>query len=474
MQATNQTNLIIPKHLQPYVVEQNYDKYTDVDQRVWRHVLNRNYNFLKDVAHPAYVDGLRKTGISLDHIPRVEEMNQCLQPSGWGAVTIDGFIPAVVFFDFQSRGILPIATDIRKPEHIDYTPAPDIIHEAAGHAPILSDKWYADYVKRFGEIGAKAFATREEHEVFEAIRAYSKIMEDPKATQEEVLLAKEILDAKQSAVTGVSEAEEIARLYWWTVEYGLFGKINNPLLYGAGLLSSIEESRHCLTDAVIKRPFSLEETIHTAFDITKMQPQLFVCESFDQLLDSVERFKDRMAYHTGGKEAMEKALHSGVTSTVVYSSGLQVTGTMESMVCDENTEIVFFRMEGPTALAWNNQELTGHGNSTHAEGFSSPIGRLRGVSRPLEMFTDGDLEANGVRMKEHVSLEFEGGITVEGRLEEIVRREGKILLLSFTQCKISHHGRILFQSEQGSYDMAVGERIISTFAGAADPERFFK
>ncbi|RFB33992.1 aromatic amino acid hydroxylase [Brevibacillus sp. VP] len=474
MQANTKTNFVIPKHLQPYVVEQNYDKYTEVDQQVWRHVLHRNYNFLKDVAHPAYVDGLRKTGISLDHIPRVEEMNQCLQPSGWGAVTIDGFIPAVVFFDFQSRGILPIATDIRKPEHIDYTPAPDIIHEAAGHAPILSDKWYADYVKRFGKIGSKAFATREEHEVFEAIRSYSKLMEDPKATQEEVQLAKEILDAKQSAVTGVSEAEEIARLYWWTVEYGLFGKIEKPLLYGAGLLSSIEESRHCLTDAVIKRPFSLEETISTAFDITKMQPQLFVCESFDQLLDSVERFKYRMAFHTGGKVAMEKALRSGATSTVVYSSGLQVTGTLESMVYTENSEIVFFRTEGPTALAWNNQELNGHGKSTHTDGFSSPIGRLQGVSLPLELFTDGDLEAHGIRMKEHVNLMLEGGITVEGRLEEIVRQEGKILLLSFNQCKISHHGRTLFQSDQGTYDMAVGERIVSTFAGAADPERFFE
>ena len=111
----------VPKHLQSYVVEQDYDRYTEIDQQVWRHVLHRNYHFLKDVAHLVYVDGLRKTGISLDHIPRVEEMNHCLQPFDWGAVTIDGFIPAVVFFDFQAHGLLPIATDIRTPEHIVHT-----------------------------------------------------------------------------------------------------------------------------------------------------------------------------------------------------------------------------------------------------------------------------------------------------------------------------------------------------------------
>ena len=82
-------------------------------------------------------------------------MNDCLAPSGWGAVTIDGLIPGVAFFDFEGHGLLPIATDIRKVENIEYTPAPDIVHEAAGHAPILLDSTYAKYGKRFGQIGVK-------------------------------------------------------------------------------------------------------------------------------------------------------------------------------------------------------------------------------------------------------------------------------------------------------------------------------
>lgn len=103
------------------------------------------------------MNGLQSSGINIEAIPKVEEMNECLASSGWGAVTIDGLIPGVAFFDFQGHGLLPIATDIRKVENIEYTPAPDIVHEAAGHAPILLDPTYAKYVKRFGQIGAKAF-----------------------------------------------------------------------------------------------------------------------------------------------------------------------------------------------------------------------------------------------------------------------------------------------------------------------------
>ena len=82
----------------------------------------QNHSFLKDVAHPSYVNGLQSSGINIDAIPKVEEMNDCLAPSGWGAVTIDGLIPGVAFFDFQGHGLLPIATDIRKVENMSIHP----------------------------------------------------------------------------------------------------------------------------------------------------------------------------------------------------------------------------------------------------------------------------------------------------------------------------------------------------------------
>jgi phenylalanine-4-hydroxylase len=472
-QVQNQNTIKIPAHLKRYVVEQQYEKYTEVDHQVWRHVMRRNHEFLKDVAHPAYVDGLRKTGIGLDRIPRVEEMNECLQPFGWGAVTIDGLIPGVAFFDFQAHGILPIAAEIRRPEHIEYTPTPDIIHEAGGHAPILSDELYAKYVKVFGRIGSKAIATKEEHEAFEAARHYSILMEEKTASEEEIKAAEEVLEAKQAAIRGISEAEQISRLYWWTVEYGLIGDLRNPRIYGAGLLSSIGESKHCLTDAVRKIPFSLEETIQTGFNITRKQPQLFVCESFEELIEAVETFGEQMAFAVGGTRSLEKAMRSGTTATVQYSSGLQVTGTVANVEYDGRREAVYVVTSGPSALAFRGQELSGHGKATHSDGFSSPIGRLQNVDVPLERLTVGELESLGIQKGKHITLKFESGVEVSGVVENIMHQDGKLLLLSFSDCTVMRHSKILFRPEWGMYDMAIGESITSVFSGAADSEAFF-
>ena len=102
---------------------------------------------------------LQARGISTEQIPRIAEMNDKLGAIGWSAVCVDGFIPPRAFQDFQAHRILPIAADIRTRRHLTYTPAPDIIHEAAGHAPFLSDARYAQYLMRIGEVGGRAFST---------------------------------------------------------------------------------------------------------------------------------------------------------------------------------------------------------------------------------------------------------------------------------------------------------------------------
>ena len=114
------------------MVEQDYDAYTAVDQAVWRFVLLQMYDRLQAAAHPAYARGLQRTGMSVERIPRIAEMDACLSEFGWGAVCVDGFIPPRAFQEFQALGILPIAADMRTVEHLPYTPAPDVIHEAAG------------------------------------------------------------------------------------------------------------------------------------------------------------------------------------------------------------------------------------------------------------------------------------------------------------------------------------------------------
>ncbi|MGM7702832.1 aromatic amino acid hydroxylase [Pseudalkalibacillus sp. Hm43] len=463
----------LPAHLRKFVVEQHHEKYSPINHAVWRYVMRQNHNFLKDVAHEAYTDGLVSSGIKIDSIPKVDDMNESLKPFGWGAVTIDGFIPAVMFFDFQAHGYLPIATDIRKLENIDYTPAPDIIHEAAGHAPILSDPTFAQFVKLFGEIGSKALATKEEHELFDAIRSLSAILEDGSASEEEIEAARSNFKEKQEAVNEISEAEQISRLYWWTVEFGMIGTVEKPKLYGAGLLSSIGESVTSLSDEVMKLPFDLETAINTGFDITTQQPQLFVCESFEQLIEAVEQFSETMAFKVGGTESLDKAVRSANTATSVFSSGLQVTGTVTELIKDTDGKAILMKTEGPTALSVNDEVLEGHGKDSHVEGFSSPIGDLTGSEKALEDWTDEDFVANGLEVGEPLRLEFDSGVVVQGTLDHVVRKNDKVIMLGIEGAKVTHEGIVLFETDEGIFDMAVGSRITSVFAGAADSEHFF-
>ena len=101
------------------------------------------------------VEGLKKTGIEIENIPSMYGMNRILKEIGWAAVAVDGFIPPNAFMEFQAYNTLVIASDIRTIDHIEYTPAPDIIHEAAGHAPIIANPEYAEYLRYFGEIGSR-------------------------------------------------------------------------------------------------------------------------------------------------------------------------------------------------------------------------------------------------------------------------------------------------------------------------------
>jgi phenylalanine-4-hydroxylase len=463
----------IPRHLQKYVVNQQYEKYTPINQAVWRYVMRQNHHFLKDSAHLAYVGGLKSSGISVEKIPNVAEMNEALAPFGWGAANIDGFIPGVIFFDFQANGILPIASDIRKLENIQYTPAPDIIHEAAGHAPILCEEKFSEYVKLFGKIGSKALATKEEHDLFEAVRSYSNLLESGLATQEEIDTAKANFEEKQAVVTELSEAEQISRLYWWTVEYGLIGTVEHPQIYGAGLLSSVAEGRSSLLPAVTKLPFNLQQIIHTGFDITKPQPQLFVCEGFEQLIEAVNDFSKTMAFKVGGTESLEKALRSNHTATIVYSSGLQLTGTLHHIIKDEQGEALYIKTVGPSALSFENTELRGHGKATHHDGFGAPIGKLKNIEASLEDFKDDELTRIGIIVGKECTMDYESGVKVKGIPTQLLRQNSKLILISFSNCTVSLNDEILFDPAWGSYDLAIGERIASVFAGAADSEQFY-
>ena len=446
----------LPKHLLQFAVDQRYDDYTPVDHAVWRFIMRQNIFFLKEYAHKVYFQGLLDTGISFERIPRISEMNDILGRIGWGAVAVDGFIPPAAFMEFQAYKVLVIACDMRQIHHIEYTPAPDIVHEAAGHAPIIVDQEYSRYLQRFGEVGAKAMQSKKDFELYEAIRHLSILKELPDSDPDEVAAATKLVEERQRDLGEPSEMALLSRLHWWTVEYGLIGTLEKPKIYGAGLLSSIGESVSCLEPHVKKLWYSVEAA-QTAFDITTKQPQLFVCRDFQHLTDVLEEFANGMAFRIGGLEGINKAIGCKNTTTCEYSSGLQVSGMFSEVLTDANGAPIYLRTTGPTALALDDKQLAGHGRDYHAEGFGSPIGNWK----PTDL-----QEGKTAR------LEFESGITVEGKVEKILRNGAQLQLITFSECTAKLGDRILFDPSWGVYDMAVGERISSVFNGAADKDSY--
>jgi len=460
----------LPKHLMSLVINQPYNEYTAQDHSVWRYVMRQNVKYLSRVAHGSYLDGLKKTGISIDAIPHMYGMNRILKEIGWAAVAVDGFIPPAAFMEFQAYKVLVIAADIRPINQIEYTPAPDIIHEAAGHAPIIADPDYSEYLRLFGEIGSKAFSSAKDYEIYEAIRHLSILKADPYTPDIEIQNAENKLGVLEQNIGVPSEMSLIRNLHWWTVEYGLIGNTDKPKIYGAGLLSSLGESFSCLKDDVDKLIYTID-AVNFGFDITTRQPQLFVTPNFETLTDILNQFADRMALRRGGMYGISKAIESKNTATLEYSSGLQVSGTFTEIIssCDKPA---YIKTTGATQLAFEGKELAGHGKYYHKDGFGSPIGKLKITEIPLELLSITELEEIEIIEDRECNLEFESGVIVKGVLDIVLRKKHKNIIFTFSNCTVTFKDKVLFQPQWGPFDMAVGQRIASAFSGIADPDAF--
>ncbi|MCB4809602.1 aromatic amino acid hydroxylase [Tamlana sp. 62-3] len=461
----------LPEHLKQFIKPQNYQDYSAIDQAVWRYVMRKNVDFLKTVAHKSYLNGLTQTGISINSIPNMYGMNRILKDIGWAAVAVDGFIPPNAFMEFQAYNVLVIASDIRQLEHIEYTPAPDIIHEGAGHAPIIANPEYAEYLRRFGEIGCKAISSAKDYELYEAVRHLSIIKEAPNTNEADIASAEETVNHLQKNMGEPSEMALIRNLHWWTVEYGLIGTPENPKIYGAGLLSSIGESAWCMTDRVKKLPYNIQ-AIYQDFDITKPQPQLFVTPNFAHLSLVLEEFANTMALRKGGLSGIKKLINSKALGSIELSTGIQISGVF-STVIEHDGRPIYFQTTGKTALAYREKQLVGHGTKTHQHGFGSPIGKLKGINIAIEDMSPRDLIAYNIFEEKAVTLDFEGGISISGEIITGKRNlQGKIILISFKNCTITYNNTKLFKPEHGIYHMAVGKAIISAFSGPADLNSF--
>jgi len=474
MKAPFETNPLIerlPAHLKQFIKPQDYADYTPINQAVWRYVMRKNVSYLSKVAHESYLNGLQKTGLEIENIPNMYGMNRILKEIGWAAVAVDGFIPPNAFMEFQAYNVLVIASDIRQLEHIEYTPAPDIIHEGAGHAPIIANPEYAEYLRRFGEIGCKAISSSYDYEMYEAIRLLSIVKEAENTPQLVIEAAEKGVNDLQNQAVEMSEMAQIRNLHWWTVEYGLIGTVENPKIYGAGLLSSIGESAWCMTDKVKKITYDISAA-NQSFDITKPQPQLYVTPDFAHLSFVLEEFANKMALRTGGLSGINKLINSKALGTIELSTGLQISGVFTNVV-EFDGKPVYIQTTGKTALANREKEIVGHGTNYHTAGFGSPIGKLKGINLAIEDMSPKDLMAYGIYEGKTVTLEFEGNIKVTGDIITGSRNlQGAIIIISFENCTVTHQNTVLFEPEWGIYDMAVGKKVVSAFSGPADCNSF--
>ena len=225
---------------------QRWDAYTGRDHAVWRRLYARRMATLAETGARAVLEGIERIGLAPDRIPDLVDVNRRLAPwTGWEAVPVAGFVPAADFFGSLARRRFPTTITIRPPARLDYLPEPDIFHDVFGHVPLHSDPVFADLLHRFGRLG-----TRARH---------------------------------PAAVTA------LARLFWFTVEFGLVREAGEVRVYGSGLVSSISDAANALGPGCERRPFDLDDIIGRPFAIDRLQEVLFVAESLEQVADAVGR-----------------------------------------------------------------------------------------------------------------------------------------------------------------------------------------
>ncbi len=461
----------LPAYLKRFVAEQDYDSYTAQDHAAWRFIMRQNRSFFSKHAVGTYLEGLAKTGISIERIPRVSEMDECLSRFGWGAVPVEGFIPPAAFLDFQARSVLPIACDMRTVNHIAYTPAPDIVHEAAGHAPILSFGPYAEYLRRYAAMARKAIFSKDDIRLYEAIRYLSDIKENPDTEPSAMVRAEARLNEVAAGINQISEAAKIARMNWWTVEYGLVGDIKHPKIYGAGLLSSVGESQACLSDRVRKLPLTVA-CVDTSYNITEPQPQLFVARDMDHLVQVLEELESTLFYKRGGIEGLEEAVKAATVTTLTLDSGLQMSGTLESYLSEKSTAL-FVKYSGPVQLCVEDVQLEGQGPERHGSGFSSPLGSWKGLAKKASDATDDELSRHGLHKGRKSEIVFTSGFKVAGTPVSWSRgKSGKLQFITWKDCTVTRGEATYFEPAWGEFDMAVGEQVLAVAGGPSDRAAF--
>lgn len=238
--------------IESMVITQRYDKYSEEDHEVWRIIYEKRMKQLKTDASNVFLAGMRAINLRPDRVPDLREVNANLKRmTGWQSRGVPGYLPPKSFFAFLAKRQFPTTISVRPKKSMDYLPEPDIIHDVFGHVPLHADPVFADFLQTYGQAALHT--------------------NDPYHT------------------------ERLARLFWFTVEFGLIREDKRLKLYGSGLISSEGEGHHSLESPdVDRRPFNMERVCDTSFEIDHYQPILYVLDSFEQLRDAMNGYAEKL------------------------------------------------------------------------------------------------------------------------------------------------------------------------------------
>ena len=226
-----------------WTVAQHPGLYSDEEQAVWRLLLERQTALACRYACAEFLQGLKTLGIG-ETIPDFAAVNAKLEPlTGWRVVAVPGLIPDAAFYDHLAHRRFPVTVWIRKREELDYLVEPDLFHDFFGHVPLLTDPVFADYMQEYGRRGVEAGPN----------------------------------------------VHLLARLYWFTVEFGLIRTAQGLKVYGAGIVSSAAEIRHAIEGEGVERlPFDATTVMHRPYEIDRLQTTYFVLDDFRQLFEAAQ------------------------------------------------------------------------------------------------------------------------------------------------------------------------------------------
>ena len=231
----------VPATASATAMDQDYAAYTADDQWVWRALFERQMQVLPTVASRRFLEGLPRVDFQAAKIPDFAEVNPLLaQATGWSLVAVPGIVDDRTFFELLAARRFPATTWLRTPAQLDYLEEPDMFHDVFAHVPLLTDRFFADFLQAMGTL-----ALRHLH------NAYA--------------------------------VELLSRLYWFTVEFGLINEDGRLRIYGAGILSSAGETKFCLSDEPARRPFDVADILATPYVKDRMQDVYFFIDSYEQL-----------------------------------------------------------------------------------------------------------------------------------------------------------------------------------------------